>query len=59
MKKGDDCSEPWSGEHWGQYQCINNCSDVGSCRQGFCHCPPGRFGISCARTQARRLQFAH
>lgn len=50
--QGEDCSEPWLTPKWGQYQCFNNCSDAGACRNGFCHCPPGRFGIACQRTEA-------
>lgn len=56
LKQGLDCSEPWTGAFWGQYACVNNCTDVGVCRDGFCHCPPGRFGISCARTQVCRCE---
>jgi len=25
---------------------------VGVCRHGFCHCPAGRFGLDCSRTEA-------
>jgi hypothetical protein len=52
--QGEDCSQPWTGAYLGQYQCVNNCSDVGACRNGFCHCPPGRFGIACHRTEVCR-----
>ena len=28
--------------------CLNNCSSVGVCTNGFCKCDPGYFGIDCS-----------
>lgn len=32
--------------------CLANCSGVGRCLGGFCHCPPGRWGMDCGRSKA-------
>ena len=48
----EDCAHQWEGSQFGSWNCYNNCSDVGVCRHGFCHCPAGRFGLDCSRTEA-------
>ena len=48
----EDCAYEWEASQFGSWNCYNNCSDVGVCRHGFCHCPAGRFGLDCSRTEA-------
>lgn len=35
---------------YGMDLCPKNCSNVGDCRNGFCFCEPGYFGVDCSNT---------
>ena len=35
---------------FGMDLCPKNCSNVGDCRNGFCFCEPGYFGVDCSNT---------
>ena len=52
VRQEEDCAFEWEASQFGSWNCYNNCSDVGVCRAGFCHCPAGRFGLDCSRTEA-------
>ncbi|KAG2425771.1 hypothetical protein HXX76_013396 [Chlamydomonas incerta] len=46
--KGRTCAEINPESCW----FAPNCSGAGTCRSGFCHCRPGRWGLGCARSTA-------
>ncbi|KAG2495916.1 hypothetical protein HYH03_006153 [Edaphochlamys debaryana] len=58
----DDPNEPWCnchGYYEGKscevaepYHCYRNCSGVGECVRGWCHCQPGYWGHGCTRRKA-------
>ena len=49
--QGEDCSQrARQGSAWDR--CPLDCGGVGKCLDGFCHCPPGRWGADCGRSQA-------
>ncbi|GAX73303.1 hypothetical protein CEUSTIGMA_g757.t1 [Chlamydomonas eustigma] len=55
--KGDACEEESRGliestNDRGYKSCLNNCSNVGSCLAGYCHCPVGLWGSDCSRSKA-------